>query len=513
VTVLPDADRTLRAQRPSMRSADSRVMRTRTALAIAVCLISACATNPVTGKRQFSLMSEAQEIQIGQQQDAEVRREMGVYGDRALQQYVSTVGLKLAHVSERPNLPWHFTVVDVPAINAFALPGGYIYITRGILAFLDNEAQLAGVLGHEIGHVTARHAAQQYSRATGAELGLILGTILLPETRPFAQLGEASLGLLFLKYGRDDELQADSLGVKYAARAGWDPEGVPQMLTTLGRIEEASDNRGVPNWLSTHPNPENRVEKVRAAVAEAERTGVRGGEAGRSAESLGLQREEYLRRIDGIVHGDNPDQGVVRGASFLHAGLRFALEFPQDWAVTNAPTQVVARSPRENTLMLLQLVQQPVGRTLEEVALRSMANAGFRAASGGRTSLNGLDAFVGTYEGSLQNVGRVVVRAAHVAHERNIFLIAGIAPPATYDRDEPAFTRSIASFRPLTRAEAEAIRPNRIDLYTARAGDTWQALAERNGGVAKASTLAIMNGHAVNDQPRPGERLKIVVGG
>src|SRR2546425_101413 len=185
-------------------------------LVLAFSLFAGCATNPVTGKRELSLMSEAQEIQIGQQQDADVRKEMGVYNDRALQEYVTTLGLKLAQVSERPNLPWHFTVLDVPAINAFALPGGYIYITRGILPFLDDEAQLAGVLGHEIGHVTARHSAQQYSRATGAQLGLILGSILVPQTRPFAQLGESGLGLLFLKYSRDDEEQADALGGKYA---------------------------------------------------------------------------------------------------------------------------------------------------------------------------------------------------------------------------------------------------------------------------------------------------------
>ena len=179
--------------------------------------LGACATNPVTGKRELSLLSEAQEIQIGQAQDAQVRKEMGVYADRELQQYVSDIGLRLAQMSERPTLPWHFTVVDVPAINAFALPGGYIYITRGIMPFLDNEAQLAGVIGHEIGHVTARHAAQQYSRSTGAELGLILGSILAPQTRPLAQLGQSGLGVLFLKYGRDDEVQADGLGVTYGS--------------------------------------------------------------------------------------------------------------------------------------------------------------------------------------------------------------------------------------------------------------------------------------------------------
>ncbi|HWW87546.1 MAG TPA: M48 family metallopeptidase, partial [Vicinamibacterales bacterium] len=230
----------------------------------------ACATNPATGKREVSLMSEEKEIQIGQEQDSQIRKEMGFYGDQALQQYVSGIGLRLAAVSERPNLPWHYTVVDVPAVNAFALPGGYIYITRGILPYLDDEAQLAGVLGHETGHVTARHASQQYSRSTGAEVGLILGSIFVPQTRPLAGLGQSGLGVLMLKYGRDDEAQADGLGVKYASRAGWDPAGVPQLLTTLGRIEEASDSKGVPNWLQTHPGAEDRVQRVQGAVREAE---------------------------------------------------------------------------------------------------------------------------------------------------------------------------------------------------------------------------------------------------
>jgi predicted Zn-dependent protease len=466
--------------------------------------MTACATNPVTGRREFSLMSVAQEIQIGQTQDVQIRKEMGVYADAALQEYVTTIGVKLARVSERPNLPWHFTVLDSPAVNAFALPGGYIYITRGIMAFLDNEAQLAGVLGHEIGHVTARHASQQYSRATGAQLGLILGTILVPQTRPFAELGESGLGLLFLKYGRDDEEEADGLGVKYASLTGWDPAGVPQMLSTLGRIEEASDSKGVPNWLATHPAPEDRVQRVRAAVERAKT----------DSDRFTIDREGYLRRIDGIIYGDNPDQGVVRGSRFLHAGLRFAVDFPAGWEVNNGTSQVAAKEPGGRSLVLLQLVDRPVGQNIQDIALRSMNGAGFRAASGGRTVINGLDAFVGTYLGELPNFGRVVVRAAHVALDRNVLLLAGIAPSDDYERAEPNFVKTINSFRSLSRSDAEAIRPNRLDLYTAREGDTWQSIAEHQGaGVVKATTLAIMNGRAVNEQPRAGELIKIVVAG
>src|SRR4051812_39049259 len=205
---------------------------------------AACATNPATGERQLSFMSEEKEIALGQENDAQVRTEMGSYDDRALQEYVTTVGLKLAMASERPNLPWHFTVADVPAVNAFALPGGYIYITRGILPFLDDESQLAGVLGHEIGHVTARHAASQYSKSTLSQVGLLATAIFAPGGQAIAQAGGSGLGLLLLKNSRDDEAQADGLGVRYASRAGWDPAGIPRMLTTLGRIDEASDSKG-----------------------------------------------------------------------------------------------------------------------------------------------------------------------------------------------------------------------------------------------------------------------------
>lgn len=496
-----------------MRSRSRVGTRTRRAAGIAALLgctaavmlfAAACATNPVTGRRELSLMSESQEVQIGQEQDAQVRKEMGVYSDRALQQYISDIGLKLAQTSERPGLPWHFAIVDVPAINAFALPGGYIYITRGILPFLQDEAQLAGVLGHEIGHVNARHAARQYSRSTASQLGLLVGAILVPQARPFAQLGETGLGLLMLKNSRDDELEADSLGVQYAARAGWDPDGIPQMLTTLARIEEASDNKGVPNWMQTHPVAEDRVEKVQNAVRDAE-TGAR---------AFTTDRDGYLKRVDGIVYGDNPDQGIVRGATFLHGSLRFALDFPEGWDVTNGTSQVVAKQPGAESVMLLQPLQRPSGRTIEDAALLGMENAGLRPVSGGRTTINGLEAYLGTYAGALQGFGRAEVRAAHIVHERSVYLVAGIAPQQAYDSAEPSFDKAIRSFRPLTRADAENLHPNRIDLYTARAGDTWQGIAERAGkGVVKPTTLAIMNGHAVNDPPRAGERLKIVVAG
>ncbi len=476
-------------------------------LVLSLTLLGGCATNPVTGERELSLMSEAQEIQLGQEMDAQVRREMGLYDDAALQRYVQDVGLRLARASERPNLPWHFAVVDQPAVNAFALPGGYIYLTRGILPFLDDEAQLAGVLGHEIGHVTARHAAQQYTKATTAGIGVTLLSIFVPEARPFQNITETALGVLFLKHGRDDELQADRLGVQYSAKTGWNPAGVAGMLATLARLDEASGSRkGVPNWLSTHPAPADRVQKVQAEIRQAAATPV--GAAGGT-----VDRAAFLNRMDGIVFGDSPSEGIVRGNAFLHRDLRLALTFPQGWEIQNTKTQVLAKAPERDNFMLLQLVQNPQG-SLEQVARGGMANAGFRQLDGGGAEINGLDAYVGTYQGAVEGLGNVVTVAAHIVHGRNVYVLAGLAPSNQFKGVERQFASSIRSFRSLSESEAANIRPNRIDVYTVRNGDTWQSIASRAGeGTIKPATLAIMNNSDPARQPRPGDRIKIVVAG
>jgi predicted Zn-dependent protease len=473
-----------------------------TACISVLALAAACATNPVTGKREISLMSEAQEVALGQESHPQILKEMGLYNDPELQRYVNGLGQTLAKGSERPSLPWHFTVVDQPVVNAFAVPGGFIYITRGILAYLDNEAQLVGVIGHEIGHVTARHSAQQYTRAMGGQLGLVALGIFVPGAQQFGQLGAQALGLLFLKYGRDDELQSDSLGAKYAAANGWDPRAVPAFLATLGRLSEGSE-KGIPNWLSTHPEPAARVQEIQPLVKELA--------SGRS--NFTTDRDEYLRRIDGVIFGDNPEQGIVRGNSFLHPSLRFRIDYPQGWQIQNSPQQVAAKAPNADVFLILQLIEKPQGRNLQEVALASMQGAGFRAVDGQRTSINGLDAFVGVYQGQVEGLGAVASRAAHIAHNNQVYLLAGLVPAQGFQQVDASFAQTIRSFRPMSAAEAENIHPNRVDLYTVRDGDTWQSIAERSGGVVDANTLAVMNNLQTGAQPQPGTRIKIVVGG
>ncbi len=475
------------------------------ALLLAI-LGGACATNPVTGRREFALMSEGQEISLGRELDVQVREQMGVYDDQELQDRVEDIGLRLAAGSHRPNLPWHFTVVDAAAVNAFALPGGYIYITRGIMPFLSDEADLAGVLGHEIGHVTARHAVQAYTRATGAQLGLLVGGIFAPGTQAFGGLAQTGLGVLFLRNGRDDELEADRLGAEYAAQSGWDPAGVPDLLTTLARIEEASDRQGVPNWLSTHPQPADRVEEVAARVAELRESPA--------AADFRVNREGYLRLIDGLVYGDNPEDGIVRGNTFLHPILRFELSFPAGWEIQNGQSQVVAKQPGEDAFMLLQLVEVEQRRDLADVAVRSMRDGGYTLVQGGAATISGLEAHVATYEAEIQDLGNVTARVAHIAHDGNIFSFGGLATSELYSRVERDFSASIRTFRPLSPDEANDIQPNRVTLYVVREGDNWQSIAQRAGeGIVEATTLAIMNGYPVNEQPRPGDRIKIVTPG
>jgi predicted Zn-dependent protease len=471
---------------------------------VAAIVAASCATNPATGQRQFNLMSEAQELQLGQESDVQIRQEMGVYDDPELQRYVESIGLRMAQSSQRPNLPWRFTVIDSPAVNAFALPGGYIYITRGILAYLNDESQVAGVLGHEIGHVTARHAAQQYSKATAAQLGLGLGAIFSPYARAGAGLASGGLQLLFLKHGREDELQADRLGAEYEAKNGWDPEGIQNMLRTLARIDEQSDRRGTPNYLATHPASADRVQRIEETVATLK--------SAPGADQTRSNRAEYLRRVDGLVFGDNPREGMVRGNEFVHPNLRFGIKFPNGWTVDNGKDQVTAKAPNTQAYVLLGLVQQPTGTSIQDLGLYDMRRLGFQVVQGGETDINGLRAFVGTFEGQLQNFGPITLRVGYIPVDRNIFRIVGLAPARLFDQVEREFTSTVRSFRSLSRSEAESIRPNRIDLYTVRPNDTWASIAEGPGrGLLPAARLALINGVSVEEHPRPGDRVKIVV--
>ena len=479
------------------------------ALLVAVAA-TACATNPVTGKRELSFMSEAQEISVGRELDAQVRQEMGLYENDELQRYVQELGMRLARSSQRPNLPWSFAVLDSPAVNAFALPGGFIYITRGILPYLDNEAQLVGVLGHEIGHVTARHSAQQYTRGMGASLGVLVGSIFVPAGSSVRRSRRrAGIGVLFLKFGRDDELQADALGAEYAAGGGWDPDEVPAFLTTLARIAETTDRNGVPNWLSTHPQPENRAARVGETVKKV-RTASAGRRHldGRSRRLPRAHRRHRLWRQPGRRH--RPRQPVPASAAALRDRVSGGMGDHQQRRAgrrAGAGEQGVHGAAHDRA----------AAGTLARSGRRSStcASPGYKATDLTPATIGGMQAVVGTYEGNASGIGKVMARGAHVVLGRkHVLHRRHRAARYVSARVAGDFDRAIQSFRQMSQDEADAVEPNLIDLYTAREGDTWQSIAQRAGkGLVSASTLAIMNDHAIDEQPKPGTRLKIVVAG
>ncbi|HEX6333954.1 MAG TPA: M48 family metallopeptidase, partial [Flavisolibacter sp.] len=262
-------------------------------LTAAIVFIHSCARNPVTGKNQLVFMSEAQEIAMGREADPQIVAQFGLYEDSALQRFVREEGRKMAAISHRPNLDYTFRVLNSEAINAFAVPGGYVYFTRGIMAYFNNEAEMAGVLGHEIGHVAARHSVEQQRNQTLAQIGLIAGVVFVPNLAQFAEAASAGLGLLMLKYGRDAERESDNLGVEYSTKIGYDAREMADFFITLKRQTAGTQAAELPPFLSTHPDPGDRnVAVARAATEWQQRVG---------ATNLKVNRDTYLRRIDGII--------------------------------------------------------------------------------------------------------------------------------------------------------------------------------------------------------------------
>ncbi|HOS99734.1 MAG TPA: M48 family metalloprotease, partial [Acidobacteriota bacterium] len=291
-----------------------------------------CAKNPVTGKRELMLISTADEIALGKQLDPEILQTYGKYSNPELDAYVAALGHKLGALSHRPDLTYTVQVVDSDVVNAFAVPGGYVYLTRGMLSYLNDEAELAGVMSHEIGHIAARHSVHQYSQAQLAMLGLGVGSMFSETFQKYAGIAQLGLSMLFLKFSRDDERQADALGVEYASRAGFDANHMANMFVTLERLNPGSDRSGLPGWFSTHPNPPDRIAAIQRD-AQVWRDKLAGT-------AFVTNRDGYLGRLEGLVFGEDPRQGYVEGQAFYHPQLAFQFPVPSGWKVNNTAAQV-----------------------------------------------------------------------------------------------------------------------------------------------------------------------------
>jgi predicted Zn-dependent protease len=464
-------------------------------------LAAACAVNPVTGQRQLTLVSESQEIAYGRDADPKIRSEFGLVDDPHVQGYMNGIGQRLGRVSHRPDLAWHFSVLDSPVINAFALPGGYLYFTRGILAYINTEAELTAVVGHEIGHVTARHSVEQMTRSQLANIGLGIGGILSPALRQAGGLVQAGLGLLFLKYGRDDEREADRLGVEYAAKAGFDPREASGFFEVLRKTQSEGGKSSLPGWLSSHPDPAERVEATRAHADKLLR------EVGRKDWQSG--RREYLRMIDGLAFGENPQEGFVEGDRFFHPMMRFQIDFPRDWKIQNTKQSVAATDPAGEAQITLSLASVPAGTSGEAYA-SELARKGLAPLEGRSVEINGNRAYTARYRVQGEGGQTADVLAAFISYRGSLFQILG-GGGQSFPRYLRTLQTSIESFRALNDPKMLNVQPDRIVVREARGGETLrQMMASPPFSRAQPETVSLLNRLSL-DEPLPaGAMVKLV---
>jgi predicted Zn-dependent protease len=489
--------------------------------AAVVCLSLLCACgsavlNPVTGQTEMSAMSEEQEVAEGVKGHQQVLTEYAVYPNPAVQEYVNALGQRLAAQSHRSQLQWHFTVLDSPEINAFALPGGYVYVTRGIMAYMESEADLAGVIGHEIGHVTARHGAQRATSQQHAGLGVFAASVLgvLLESQGVAgagqMAGQVSQNLAagyIASYGREQELQADGLGAEYLARNHYDPHNMVNVITVLKNQERfAADQakaEGKPapsgaGWLASHPSNDQRLQQIQQ-TANTYNSPSAYADAGRA---------RYLKVITGLTFGDSADQGLVRGRNFYHAGLDIALTAPVGWRIQNSATQLTVLNPGGDAAMVLKAVPPSAGKTHAQV-LRD----GFKAGQGKSesTTLNGLQAtrFSGVRTDA-QGQSQALEVTLATGPNGTMYALQPLAKDAAALQANRSPLRDVeASFRAMTAQDRSAAKPWKIRLQAYPRGG-FAELAKQSVLPRAEQQLRLVNGVYAGGEPQPGQLVKVI---
>ncbi|WP_291014241.1 M48 family metalloprotease [Hydrogenophaga sp.] len=486
------------------------------AFAFTAALLAGCGTqvvNPVTGKTELSAMDERSEIAEGKKGHEQVMAEYGVVKDARLQAYVNQVGQQLAAQSHRTNLQWTFTVLDSPEINAFALPGGYVYVTRGILAYMESEADMAGVIGHEIGHVTARHGAQRATRQQNAGLGVlaasVLGTVLESQGVSGAaglssQVAQGVAAGYIAKYSREQELQADTLGAEYLARNRYNPSNMVDVIQVLKSQEAyAADQakaEGKPvnqrdDWLSSHPSNEQRLQSIRRIAAGYK------GQYGYDG------RDRFLQAIRGMTFGDSPEQGLVRGQNFYHPELGITLTAQPGWRIQNSPSALSFVSPQGDAALRMLAVTPKTGTSHDDILKNGLKASQGRVTRG---NINGLAAthFAGTRildNGQAQPLETTVITGPKNANYALLYLAANDAAKA---RAMPAMNATEKTFRPMSSADARAARPWAVDLVPFPRGGF---AALQVTGVSNERQLRLLNGvYDGGAQPRVGQLVKVV---
>lgn len=472
------------------------------AMASMLFLNSCAVTNPVTGKKQLLVMSEQEEIALGKSSDPQVMAEFGAYDDPKLQAFINQKGQEMVKISHRPTLPFQFKVVDSDVVNAFALPGGFVYFTRGIMAHFNNEAEFAGVLGHEIGHVTARHGAlQQRSQILGT-IGLIGVLVAVPGAAEFAEPLSQGMQLLLLKNGRDHESQSDELGVEYSTKIGYDAKEMAEFFSTIDRLSGGPEGR-VPNFLSTHPNPLDRFKRV-GELAEAE-------QKKNNTYNLAVNRDSYLRMIDGIVYGPDPKQGYVQSNVFYHPVLKFQFPVPVDWQLQNSPQQVVMAPKDGKAAIIFNLAAE---KTLREAANKTISQDSLKLIDSQNLTVNGFPAIAMVAEQTTktqQGTQTLRINIYCIQYDNYIYRFYGMAAAADYNTYNLTFQNTFKNFRELTDPSKINVYPERVRIKTVNRTATL-ADALKGFGVTdkRLEEHAILNGMQQKDQVTPGMLIKVV---
>lgn len=477
---------------------------TRSTMIIMFLILGGCAVNPVTGKKQVALMSEAQELALGAESDPQIIAQFGLYDDAEMKSFIELHGNEMAAISHRPNLQFHFRILDSPVVNAFAVPGGYVYFTRGIMAHFNNEAEFAGVLGHEIGHVTARHSVDQYTKSTIAQVLLIGGLIVSKELRAFANEANVAMQLMFLKYSRDHESQSDELGVEYSTKVGYDAREMAGFFKTLQKLgDEGGDE--IPDFLSTHPNPADRFNNVTKLAAE--------WQAKVPKPSYKINRDSYLNLVNGIVYGEDPREGYVEQGIFYHPELKFQYPVPSSWDLVNTPTQVQMASPNGDALMVFSAAK---GNSLQEVATSSASSLGLTVSSSRQVTINGLKGLEvqSTQTSQDQNTGEtstLQIQSMYISYGQLVYIFHGVALPTGFQANKPSFDKSMNGFKELKDQSKINVLPEKIKVVPVKqSGTLAQALNSYGIPMSRHRELSVINGMDIADPVKEKDKIKIL---
>jgi predicted Zn-dependent protease len=465
-------------------------------------LVTSCARNPVTGKKQVVLMSEKDEIAMGREADPQIIAQFGLYDDTAIQNFVSAKGEQIVAISHRPNLDFNFRVLNSEVINAFATPGGYVYFTRGIMAYLNSEADFAGVLSHEIGHITHRHAVAQQRNQILGQIGVIAGVILVPQLGNMLGTMSTGLQLLLLKYSRDAEREADELGVEYSSKIGYDAHEMAKFFNTLARQRVGTEAAELPEFLSTHPDPGDRYTTVNRLAGE--------WQTKLNLTNPVINRNIYLRRIEGLIYGEDPKEGFKQDNVFYHPVLRFQFPIPLNWNYQNTP-QMVQMAPQDGkALLMLRLAP---GNSLQSATDSILLMYQLRTLDRRNITVNGLPAVLLIADQQPQDPNQPVLRTQSyiIEHGDNIYHLIGVSTQADFNNYVNSFNYSMQGFRTLTDPAIINKKADRIRIRTVGSSMTVaQFFRQQNVPEAKLEEYAILNGMQLTDNLTAGTLIKVI---